>query len=64
MTVKEHQSVANLSGSMPSAPRPKGKAKEIAEDVMGIPANMMQKRSTKRKKINDKLVFEETVKSR
>lgn len=49
---------------MPSAPRPKGKAKEIAEEVMGIPANMMQKRSTKRKKVNDKLVFEETVKSR
>ncbi len=33
---------------MPGAPRPKGKAKDIAYSILGIPANMPQKKRKRR----------------
>jgi hypothetical protein len=67
MTARDLQIALSLStkgGYMPQAPRPKGKAKKIAYDVMGVPANMMHEKSRKRKKENERLVFEETQRSR
>ncbi len=50
---------------MPAMPRPEGKGKKIAYDVLGAPANMVEKRKSKsQKKIDQRLVFEETVRSR
>jgi hypothetical protein len=46
-----------------SMPRPEGKAKKIAFKILGKPANM-QKESSKRKKINAKLLYEDTMRSR
>ena len=39
-------------------PRPKGKAKKIAEKIMGKPANMQKK--TKKSKLQEALLQEET----
>ena len=44
-------------------PRPEGKAKKIAFKILGKPANM-QKESASRKKINKRLLFEDTKRSR
>ena len=50
---------------MPAMPRPEGKGKKIAYDVLGVPQNMVQKkRSPKEKKIEQRLVFDETIRSR
>lgn len=50
---------------MAAMPRPEGKGKKIAYDVLGVPANMVEKRKTKsQKKIDQRLVFEDTVRSR
>jgi len=50
---------------MPAMPRPEGKGKKIAYKIMGVPANMIEKKKSKdQKKIDQRLVFEETVRSR
>lgn len=50
---------------MPAMPRFEGKAKKIAYSILGVPANMIEKKRTKaEKKIAQRLVFEETVRSR
>lgn len=43
--------------------RPDGKAKKIAFKILGKPANM-QKTSAARKKINKRLLYEDTKRSR
>ena len=43
--------------------RPEGKAKKIAFKILGKPANM-QKESAARKKINARLLKEDTMRSR
>jgi hypothetical protein len=43
--------------------RPEGKAKKIAFKILGKPANM-QKTSAARKKINRRLLYEDTKRSR
>ena len=48
---------------MAATPRPKGKPTEIAYKILGKPATMDQKDS-KEKKIDKRLVFEETVRAR
>lgn len=49
---------------MPAMPRIKGKATKIAFRILGIPANMLFKRSPKEKKVNRRLIFEETTRVR
>lgn len=48
---------------MPAMPRISGKAKKIAYNILGVPANM-QKVSPKQKKIDKRLLFEETTRVR
>ena len=43
--------------------RPEGKAKKIAFKILGTPANM-QKTSAARKKINKRLLYEDTKRAR
>lgn len=45
---------------MPAAPRPKGNARKIFEKVMGKPKNASDKKKDGKRKIKEKLVFEET----
>lgn len=45
---------------MPAMPRPSGKATKIAYKVLGTPPNLKQKKSKVQKKINKRLIFEET----
>lgn len=49
---------------MPAMPRPKDKARKIAFDILGVPANMRSKRNEVQLKVNRRLVFEETNKVR
>lgn len=49
---------------MPVAPRVKGKGTRIAYKLMGVPPNMQSKRNKPQKKINQRLVFEETQRVR
>lgn len=46
---------------MPAAPRQKGKALKIFYKVMGKPKNASEPKKGKKRKINDRLVFEETA---
>jgi hypothetical protein len=45
---------------MPCMIRPQGKAKKIAFKLLGVPANMTEKKSGKDSKVSARLVFEET----
>ena len=46
---------------MPIMPRVKGKAEKIANEILGIPANMRKsKKTVKNSKIKERLNFEET----
>lgn len=49
---------------MPAAPRPKGKAKNIAFKILGTPPNIAFKRDKRQKQINKRLIFEETTRVR
>lgn len=49
---------------MPSMPRVKGKGYKIAYAILGVPANMQSKKTKDQKKINGRLVFEETIRVR
>ncbi len=49
---------------MPVMPRVPGKSTKIAYKVMGIPSNMLQKKDKAQQKINQRLNFEETIRSR
>ena len=49
---------------MPTAPRSDKKAKKIAFKILGVPANMKDQETPKKKKINKRLVFEETIRVR
>lgn len=49
---------------MPAMPRPKGKAKKIAYDILGTPPNMQDKPNTRRKEINAKIEAENTQRVR
>ncbi|MFI5332617.1 MAG: hypothetical protein ACHQVS_00790 [Candidatus Babeliales bacterium] len=50
---------------MPMMPRPKGKARAICFRILGIPQNMQKrKHSEVEKKINERLLFEETSRAR
>lgn len=48
---------------MPAMPRVKGKATKIAFAILGKPLNF-KKRDKKEQKINQRLLFEETVRVR
>lgn len=45
---------------MPAAPRSKGVARKVFIKVMGVPQNEKNIKSAKKKKVNKRLVFEET----
>jgi hypothetical protein len=49
---------------MPSMMRMPGKAKKIAYKILGIPANLEYKRDAVEKKINKRLIFEESIRVR
>jgi len=49
---------------MPAIPRISGKATKIAYKILGVPANMKFKRTPEQKRINQRLLFEETVRVR
>ncbi len=49
---------------MPAIPRISGRATKIAYKILGVPANMKFKRTKEQKKINQRLLFEETVRVR
>lgn len=48
---------------MAATPRPKGKPTKIAYAILGKPATM-DKKDEKEKKIDKRLIFEETVRAR
>lgn len=49
---------------MPAMPRLPGKGKKIAYKILGVPANIAFKRDAKEKKVNKRLIFEETTRVR
>lgn len=50
---------------MPSAPRQSGKAQKIFEKILGTPPNLREPKKTKnQKKVDRRLLFEETSKVR
>jgi len=49
---------------MPSMIRPKGKARKIAYSILGVPANIAYKPTESQKKVNETLVFDETIRVR
>jgi len=49
---------------MATMPRYNKKATQIAFKILGVPANMKEKRTKEQKKINQRLLFEETVRVR
>lgn len=49
---------------MPAMPRLPGKAKRIAFKILGTPPPMRSKRTKQQRKINARLVFEETSRVR
>ena len=49
---------------MPQAPRPKDKSRKIAYKILGVPENMKKQKKPKDNKIDQRLVFEETVRVR
>lgn len=49
---------------MPTMPRLPGKTTKIAYKILGIPANIQYKRDSVDKKINKRLIFEESIRVR
>ncbi len=49
---------------MPAMIRPEGKAKKIAYAILGVPANMRDKKNPKQIREDKELVFQETVRVR
>jgi len=49
---------------MPTMIRIPGKAKKIAYKILGVPANISYKRDEIEKKINKRLIFEESTRVR
>jgi len=49
---------------MPAMIRPEGKAKKIAYSILGIPANMKDKKNPKQTREDKELVFQETIRVR
>lgn len=49
---------------MPTMPRMDSKETKIAYKILGVPPNISFKRDPKEKRINKRLVFEETIRSR
>jgi len=50
--------------NMPVAPRPHKKGKKIAYAILGMPANLQKQNWKKNKKVENRLVFEETARVR
>lgn len=49
---------------MPAMIRPKGKPQKIAYKILGVPDTLQSKATKKERKINKRLVFEETSRVR
>jgi hypothetical protein len=49
---------------MPAMPRIESKPTAIAYKILGKPLNLQRKRTTKEKKVNKRLIFEETTRAR
>jgi hypothetical protein len=49
---------------MPAMPRLSSKTTKIAYKIMGVPPNMQRKRKKKEDKVNQRLIFEETIRVR
>jgi hypothetical protein len=50
--------------NMPCATRPNKKAKKIAYAILGVPMNLQKQNWKKNKKVENRLVFEETSRVR
>lgn len=60
-----HLEPLSVKGSiMPAMPRMKSKATKIAYKILGEPLNLQRKRTPSEKKVNKRLIFEETTRSR
>jgi hypothetical protein len=49
---------------MPTMPRIPSKATKIAYKVLGIPANLKNKKTVEQRRVNQRLTFEETARVR
>jgi len=49
---------------MPAIPRISKKAQKIAFAILGVPVNLQVKRTKQQKRVNQRLLFEETVRVR
>lgn len=49
---------------MPSVPRPNKKMQKIAFAIMGTPPAMLSDKSSEKKKVDERLVYEETNRSK
>lgn len=49
---------------MPAMPRVNGKSKKIAFDILGTPPNIKDKKTSLQKKIDHKLLYENTQRVR
>lgn len=49
---------------MPAMPRTKNRATRVAYKIMGVPANVAHKRSAAEKKIDKRLLYEDTFRVR
>lgn len=64
MMVKGHVILSLKRFKMPAMPRLKGKSTKVAYKVLGVPGNISFKRSEAQRKINERLIFEETSRAR
>lgn len=49
---------------MPAAPRVKGKGKKIAFAILGMPPALNDKKSARKKKLDEILLYQDTQRSR
>jgi len=49
---------------MPAMPRANGKGKKIVYSILGIPPNMIDRRTSSQKRIDRRLTADETTRSR
>ncbi len=64
MTASAQSTSSQKRYKMPAMPRVPGKSTKIAYKLLGVPANIAFKRSKTQKKVNRRLVFEETARVR
>lgn len=64
MQARQSMNVSHRSTKMPTMLRIPGKAKKIAEKILGVPLGSKKKKVKNRSKQEQRLTFEETVRVR